>query len=207
MLFVDAVDDILTTCILPPQNLATTFFHFPQRFWDARAIITGCWTVDMAQGERALLASLHVNQTSPSDTPMLTGQDGAGTGINLDTIQLRQSAEYAVHLDIHIRVVLVRNLPLDRSPTNHDMFQTRTVTDEVLVQDQRLWYEVSLYPSNVVDGDVAEDTLRRMEQTMCALVEKMDCVALRNRDTWAEKRVKAAGKQAEGGPDGAEVFW
>lgn len=207
--------------ILPPTMLGTAFFHFPQRVWDARLLISGTKIAETCKGAQSLVDSLYIRMQQ--GRAVVKGRDG--DGLHVETVQLRKFADYVIAPDVHMHIEMVRELSISRPAINAEenvgMFQTAVEDEEAMAQQQTLWYEVSLRPSNMATCSnedlqtgpadwkpfdiISQAALYAMCKLGTAVVEKMDCVGMNNRGPLYSREQRLIKKAAEAPP--ADVYW
>lgn len=206
---VDALEMSEPLVTVSEEILGVTYFHIPQRVFDARHVITGSVqrTIAEVPGSGEIVGTLHtgdLNASGGSALPSLTGCESSS--LPLQAVQLRSSVRYRVpESDWCIEFIrvcesntILRPAPVMGLPPG--AFKIPRCSEDELIARHGLWYEIRLvqitpnpaFAANQVlhDGEEATWTagdvvdgasLRELELLTAKVVQAMDNVGVQNK--------------------------
>ncbi|KAI9662149.1 MAG: hypothetical protein M1831_002845 [Alyxoria varia] len=158
------------------ELIGAVYMHAPRYVWDARFLVTGnnVYSLNAIAGAAPLMKNLFIRTSNEQKLPMVQGRDNEH--LRLQSVRLftklcyspTNTSAYDVHIKrIHDYSVIRHNNV--GAAQNRGLFRAESLPETVMVDDWRLWYEVSLKPALKFSHASQDATVKSGEETLIDL--------------------------------------
>ena len=181
------------------NDLGTLYMHYPMHVWDAQVtIIKPATDVSIRDSVADFMFSMQTTENAPSFFAAIPQSSFTVVKVYAKRIFSKKISE-----GVKLQVTEVRDLSLDSVNSPNHNFKATTLPDEMMVEQQCLWWECDLH-SKTTDCASAG----ALQGISDYLVSQMDGVGFSNKGPWEKAQVKEVPEtQVWTGSSNGEICW